>query len=58
MKTLNGYIFDLDGTIYIDSEIIPGVPEAIRGLKERGDKVVFLTNKSIASRKEYVEKFV
>ena len=56
MKTLNGYIFDLDGTIYIDSEIIPGVPEAIRGLKERGDKVVFLTNKSIASRKEYVEK--
>ncbi|WP_342567461.1 HAD-IIA family hydrolase [Psychrobacillus sp. FSL K6-4046] len=56
MKNLNGYIFDLDGTIYIDNEIIPGVPEAIKSLKERGDKVVFLTNKSIASRKDYVEK--
>ena len=28
----------------------------IKALKERGDKVVFLTNKSIASRKDYVEK--
>ena len=53
---MNGYIFDLDGTIYIDNEIIPGVAEAIKGLKERGDKVIFLTNKSIASREDYVKK--
>ena len=53
---MNGYIFDLDGTIYIDNEIIAGVPEAIKSLKARGDKVIFLTNKSIASRKDYVEK--
>lgn len=53
---MNGYIFDLDGTIYIDNEIIPGVPEAIKSLKVRGDKVIFLTNKSIANRRDYVEK--
>ena len=53
---MNGYIFDLDGTIYIDNEIIPGVAEAIKGLKDRGDKVIFLTNKSIASREDYVKK--
>ncbi|TQR20368.1 HAD-IIA family hydrolase [Psychrobacillus vulpis] len=53
---MKGFIFDLDGTIYVDNEIIPGVPDAIKSLKERGDKVVFLTNKSIASRKDYVEK--
>lgn len=53
---MKGFIFDLDGTIYVDDEIISGVVEAIRVLKERGDKVVFLTNKSIASRRDYVEK--
>lgn len=51
-----GYIFDLDGTIYLDDDIIPGVPEAIQELKNRGDKVVFLTNKSIARRTDYVTK--
>lgn len=56
VKILNGYIFDLDGTIYIDNEIITGVPDAIKSLKERGDKVIFLTNKSIASREDYVKK--
>lgn len=53
---MKGFIFDLDGTIYVDDEIIDGVADAIRSLKERGDKVVFLTNKSIASRIDYVEK--
>lgn len=53
---MKGFIFDLDGTIYVDDGIISGVAEAIKELKERGDKVVFLTNKSIASRNDYVEK--
>ncbi|HEX5564319.1 MAG TPA: HAD-IIA family hydrolase [Sporosarcina sp.] len=53
---LKGFIFDLDGTIYLGDHIIDGAPEVIRALKARGDKVVFLTNKSIANRKEYVEK--
>ncbi|MBB4827046.1 arabinose operon protein AraL [Sporosarcina luteola] len=53
---MKGFIFDLDGTIYLDDDIIPGVPEAIQMLKDRGDKVVFLTNKSIARRTDYVKK--
>ncbi len=53
---MKGFIFDLDGTIYVDDGIISGVADAIKELKERGDKVVFLTNKSIASRNDYVEK--
>lgn len=55
-RLAKGYIFDLDGTIYLDDDIIPGVPEAIQELKNRGDKVVFLTNKSIARRTDYVTK--
>lgn len=53
---LKGFMFDLDGTIYVDNEVISGVTLAINQLKERGDKVVFVTNKSIASRMDYVEK--
>jgi arabinose operon protein AraL len=55
---LKGFIFDLDGTIYVDDDIIEGAADAIRSLKKRGDKVVFLTNKSIASRSDYVEKLI
>jgi arabinose operon protein AraL len=51
-----GFIFDLDGTIYLDSFLIEGAKEAIFSLKENGDKVVFLTNKSIESREDYVQK--
>ncbi|WP_409293950.1 HAD-IIA family hydrolase [Peribacillus sp. SCS-26] len=53
---MKGFIFDLDGTVYLDNEMIEGAAEAIRALQERGDKVVFLTNKSIATRREYVDK--
>lgn len=51
-----GFIFDLDGTIYLDDEMIDGAAEALNKLKKRGDKVVFLTNKSIAKRIDYVNK--
>ncbi len=51
-----GFIFDLDGTVYLDEEMIEGAAEAIAALKLRGDKVVFLTNKSISTRMDYVKK--
>ncbi|HEX7066345.1 MAG TPA: HAD-IIA family hydrolase [Bacillales bacterium] len=51
-----GYIFDLDGTIYLGDQLIEGAKETIEALKKRGDKVIFLTNKSIASREDYVKK--
>ncbi|GIO24660.1 HAD-IIA family hydrolase [Oceanobacillus sp. J11TS1] len=52
----NGYIFDLDGTIYLEDRAIEGASETIRALRERGDKVVFLTNKSIETTETYVNK--
>ncbi|MGP4073291.1 HAD-IIA family hydrolase [Piscibacillus sp. B03] len=53
---MKGYIFDLDGTVYLDDEPIKGAVEAINKLKSRGNRVVFLTNKSIARRTDYVRK--
>lgn len=51
-----GYIFDLDGTIYLGEKIIEGARETIKSLRERGDEVVFLTNKSIETIETYVNK--
>ncbi|MBM7096863.1 HAD-IIA family hydrolase [Bacillus sp. H-16] len=51
-----GFIFDLDGTVYLGDEIIEGVPEAINALREKGHKILFLSNKSIASREDYLHK--
>ncbi|WP_047982625.1 HAD-IIA family hydrolase [Ornithinibacillus contaminans] len=51
-----GFIFDLDGTIYVDNKLIDGAADVLKELKERGDKVVFLTNKSIETIATYVEK--
>lgn len=51
-----GFIFDLDGTVYLGDKIIDGAREAIQALMDRGDKIVFLTNKSISGIETYVEK--
>ncbi|GGB56583.1 HAD-IIA family hydrolase [Virgibacillus dakarensis] len=51
-----GFIFDLDGTVYLDNKLIAGAAETISHLRDRGDKVVFLTNKSIETIQNYVEK--
>ncbi|MGM8215883.1 HAD-IIA family hydrolase [Bacillaceae bacterium W0354] len=51
-----GFIFDLDGTVYVDNRLIDGAEESIKKLQARGDKVVFLTNKSIETIEAYVDK--
>lgn len=53
---MRGYVFDLDGTVYLGERMIEGAADAIRTLRERGDKIVFLSNKPIATRTSYVEK--
>ncbi|TRY23717.1 HAD-IIA family hydrolase [Brevibacillus sp. LEMMJ03] len=53
---MRGFIFDLDGTVYLGDRLIEGAAEAIRTLRARGDKVVFLSNKPIATRQSYAEK--
>ncbi len=55
-RQMKGFIFDLDGTVYLGDKLIEGAAETIQALRDRGDKVLFLTNKPIASRQSYVEK--
>jgi arabinose operon protein AraL len=51
-----GFIFDLDGTVYRGDSLIPGADRVIRLLREKGKKVVFLSNKPIQTREDYAAK--
>lgn len=49
-------IFDLDGTVYLGDELLPGAAEMVSHLRTAGVQVLFLTNKAISRRDHYSEK--
>jgi len=51
-----GFIFDLDGTVYLSDRLIPGADRVIRLIREKGRKIVFLSNKPIQIREDYAAK--
>lgn len=51
-----GFIFDLDGTVYLSDRLIPGAERVIHLLRRSGRKVVFLSNKPIQTREGYASK--
>ena len=50
------WLVDLDGVVWLGDEPIPGAADAIRSLRARGTRVVFLTNNSSATVSEYLAK--
>jgi glycerol-1-phosphatase len=48
--------FDLDGTIYLEDQVVPRAPEAIRGVRELGARVAFVTNNAVRPPAAVVEK--
>ncbi|MUK87378.1 HAD-IIA family hydrolase [Ornithinibacillus sp. L9] len=56
MEEIKGFIFDLDGTIYLGDQVIDGADTVINTLQQLGKKVLFLTNKTIESREKYAKK--
>ncbi len=51
-----GWLFDLDGTVYVGEQLIPGAAEAIRALREDRRRVAFLSNKPLETRDGYARK--
>ena len=51
-----GWLFDLDGTIYLGERLIPGADAAIAALRAAGRRVAFLSNKPLQTRAEYAAK--
>ena len=58
MKKINvdGFIFDLDGTIYLGDKALPTAVETIAELRRRGKRLLFASNKTVESRRSYAEK--
>lgn len=56
MEEFEGYIFDLDGTVYLGEELLPGAGEAIATLRARGKRMVFLSNNPSHTRDAYADK--
>ena len=51
-----GYIFDLDGTVYRGEVLIPGAQENVAWLRSHGRRGVFLANKPLEPRSAYAAK--
>jgi HAD superfamily hydrolase (TIGR01450 family) len=51
-----GFLFDLDGTVYLGEQLLPGAREALAALRADGRRVCFLSNKPIQSRADYAAK--
>jgi len=51
-----GWLFDLDGTVYVGERLVPGAAELIAGLRAAGRRVAFLSNKPLETRADYARK--
>ncbi|XP_068636601.1 phosphoglycolate phosphatase 2-like isoform X2 [Aristolochia californica] len=57
LDSTEAFLFDCDGVIWKGETLIEGVPETLKMLRSRGKKIVFVTNNSTKSRRQYAKKF-
>jgi hypothetical protein len=48
-----GYVFDLDGTIYLGCELLPGAGRLVQALRDMERKVVFVSNNPTRDPEDY-----
>jgi HAD superfamily hydrolase (TIGR01450 family) len=51
-----GWLFDLDGTVYLGEALIPGAAPTLAALRAAGRRVAFLSNKPLFTRADYAAK--
>lgn len=51
------FLFDCDGVIWLGDHLLPSVVETLQLLKEKKKTIIFVTNNSTKSRKDYIAKF-
>ncbi len=57
-EEIKAVLFDLDGTIYLGNQLIPGAKEVVDKFRSQGKNIFFMTNNSTKSRKQIYEKLV
>jgi phosphoglycolate/pyridoxal phosphate phosphatase family enzyme len=55
-RLYDGYLFDLDGTIYLGDRLLPGAYELVTSLREAGKETLFLSNNPTRDRQMYADK--
>jgi HAD superfamily hydrolase (TIGR01458 family) len=50
LDQIRGVLLDVDGVLHVGDEIVPGAPEALVWLRDRGMPFILLTNTTTASR--------
>lgn len=55
-RRFDGYVFDLDGTVYLGDGLLPGARDAVLALRAAGSRTVFLTNKPLERPADYAAK--
>jgi NagD protein len=55
-RRVDGFVFDLDGTVYLGDAALPGSVHAIRELRKRGKQLLFVSNKPLEPRESYAAK--
>ncbi len=56
MPAYDAYIFDLDGTVYLGNALLPNAGAAIRTIRERGRRTIFLSNNPTHTAADYSAK--
>ncbi len=51
-----GYIFDLDGTVYLGDALLPTAGETLKELQTRNLRTIFISNNPTHAREEYAAK--
>jgi len=54
-RVFAGYVMDLDGTVYLGDEPLPGAVDTLGRIRRAGSRVVFLTNNPLRSAASYAE---
>ncbi|KAL2651118.1 hypothetical protein R1flu_019246 [Riccia fluitans] len=57
ISSVETFVFDCDGVIWKGDVLIDGIPETLDMLRSLGKKLIFVTNNSTKSRKQYGKKF-
>lgn len=52
-RVYSGYVIDLDGTVYLGDEPLPGAVETLASLRQAGARLIFLTNNPLRSAASY-----
>ena len=55
-ERIDGFIFDLDGTLYLGDDALPGAVRLLTALNKHGKKVLFVSNKPLSPREAYAAK--